>query len=296
MRTEAVQTRSPALLVLEGMRPREWTKNAFCLAGVVFSGRLSEASALADALLVTFAFCLASGAAYLVNDVLDAESDRRQARTLNRPIARGDLSPQLALGSALASGAVALAVAAALNPKTLAALGGFLALQVAYSLLLKHLIFVDVMAIASGFVLRAAAGALAVGVYISPWLLLCTALLSLFLGLSKRRGEAVALGGESTPERRVLEEYSIALLDELIAVITPSVLMSYTLYCILGAESDAMLLTVPFVLYGIFRLLLIIHHRPRQTEEPAVIAVQDRPLLACVVLWGAVAAAITLLS
>ena len=270
-------------------------QDAFCLAGVVFSGRLSEASALADALLVTFAFCLASGAAYLVNDVMDAEGDRRQPRTVNRPIARGDLAPRLALGAALLSAVVALGIAAALNPKTLAALGGFLALQVAYSVLLKHLIFVDVMAIASGFVLRAAAGALRWASTSRPGSCSarrCCRCSSACPSAAARRWRWAA----SRARTGVLEEYSIALLDELIAVVTPSVLMSYTLYCILGAESDAMLLTVPFVLYGIFRLLLMIHHRPRQTEEPAVIAVQDRPLLACVVLWGVVAAVITLLS
>jgi 4-hydroxybenzoate polyprenyltransferase len=278
------------------MRPREWIKNAFCLAGVVFSSKFTELPALLDALAVTAAFCLASGAAYLLNDVMDAEVDRHQPRTVGRPIARGDLSARSALAAAVPIALVALAITLALNLATAATLAGFLLLQVAYSLVLKHLIFLDVMAVAAGFVARAAAGSLAIGVWLSPWLLLCTALLSLLLGLAKRRGEAAALGGEAHPRRQVLEEYSVDLLDELIAVVTPSVVMSYALYCLLGAESDHMLFTLPFVLYGIFRLLLIIQHSPRRTEEPAVIAVEDRPLLACVVLWGLSAAAVALLT
>jgi len=278
------------------MRPREWTKNVFCLAGVVFSSKFTEGPALLDALVVLTAFCLASGAAYLLNDVMDAEVDRHHARTLGRPVARGALAPRTALLAALPAAAAAVAMTAALNLETLGALVGFLALQGAYSLVLKHLIFLDVLTIAAGFVLRAAAGSLAIDVWLSPWLLLCTALLALLLGLSKRRGEAVALGGEASPRRRVLEDYSVELLDELIALVAPSVVMSYALYCILGAESDAMLLTLPFVLYGIFRLLLIIRHSPRRTDEPAVIAIEDRPLLACMALWGMAAGAIAFLT
>lgn len=278
------------------MRPREWIKNAFCLAGVVFSSRFTELPALLEALAVTAAFCLASGAAYLLNDVMDADVDRHQPRTLGRPIARGELAPRSALIAAVPTAAVALGIAATLNLATFATLAGFLGLQVAYSLVLKHLVFLDVMAVAVGFVARAAAGSLAIGVWLSPWLLLCTALLSLLLGFSKRRGEAAALGGEAQPRRQVLEEYSVDLLDELIAVVAPSVVMSYALYCLLGAESDYMLFTLPFVLYGIFRLLLIIQHSPKRTEEPAVVAVEDRPLLACVLLWGVSAAVIALLT
>jgi len=278
------------------MRPREWTKNAFCLAGIVFSSKFTDGPALLDAFVVFAAFCLASGAAYLVNDVVDAEVDRHHPRTMSRPIARGDLSPRAALLAAVPAALAALALTAALNLATLATLAGFLALQVAYSLALKHMIFLDVMAIAAGFVLRAAAGSLAIGVWLSPWLLLCTALLALLLGLSKRRGEALALGGAATPRRQVLDDYSVELLDELIALVGPSVVMSYALYCILGAESDTMLLTLPFVLYGVFRLLLIIQHRPMRTDEPAVIAVHDRPLLACIVLWGLAAGTIALLT
>jgi len=169
---------------------------------------------------------------------------------------------------------------------------GYVVLQVGYSNWLKHVLFVDVMAIAAGFVLRALAGGLAIAVPISPWLLLCTGLLALFLGLTKRRGEAVALGGTSQPKRAVLESYSVGLLDELIAVVTPSTVVAYALYAVTGAATDLMLLTVPFVMYGIFRVLFLIHHHGTLTEEPAVVIWRDRPLLVCVLLWGVCAAII----
>jgi 4-hydroxybenzoate polyprenyltransferase len=288
--------RSTALLVLESMRPRQWIKNAFVFAGVIFGGQLSDPGAVAAALAAFGAFCLVSGATYLVNDATDAESDRHNPRTAGRPIARGDLAPSTAILAATISGLAGLGLAAVVNLETLAVVGGYVVLQLAYSAGLKHVLFVDVMVIASGFVLRALAGAVAVEVVVSDWLLLCTALLALFLALAKRRSEALAIGGERAPRRAVLDYYSVNLLDELIAVVTPATLVVYCLYATLGAQTDAMLLTVPFVLYGIFRVLFIIHHRSPEAEEPAVVVIKDRPLLACVVLWGALAAAITLLA
>jgi len=183
-----------------------------------------------------------------------------------------------------------------LNVESLAAVAGFIALQVAYSKWLKHILFVDVMAIAGGFVLRAAAGGLAIEVPVSSWLLLCTGLLAVFLGFTKRRGEAVALGGESQRSRRVLENYSVGLLDELISVVTPGMIVSYALYAVLGARSDWMLITVPFVMYGVFRVLFLIHHRRVEVEETDQIVWRDPPLLACVVLWGIAAALVAALS
>jgi hypothetical protein len=141
-------------------------------------------------------------------------------------------------------------------------------------------------------VLRAAAGGLAIDVPISSWLLLCTGLLAVFLGFTKRRGEAVALGGTAQPRRPVLDHYSVGLLDELIAVVTPATLVVYSIYAITGAHTRAMLLTVPFVMYGIFRVLFLIHHRSGMTEEPAVVIYRDRPLFYCVALWAVSAAAI----
>lgn len=284
------------LLILETMRPKQWVKNAFVLAGLLFAGEALDLSTIGSSLLAAFAFCLASGATYLLNDALDAEADKHNPRTAGRPIARGDLSPVAALVAAALATVAALALALALNLETGAAIAGFLVLQVAYSNKLKHVLFIDVMAIAAGFVIRAAAGGLAIEVPVSSWLLLCTGLLAIFLGFTKRRGEAVALGGSSQPSRKVLENYSVGLLDELIAVVTPAMVVSYALYAVTGAESDTMLLTVPFVIYGVFRVLFLIHHRPGETEDVALVVWKDRPLLVCVLMWALCAAVIAVVT
>jgi 4-hydroxybenzoate polyprenyltransferase len=292
--TRAPQRKPLPLLLLEAMRPKQWIKNAFVLAGLLFSGMVNDPGAIASALVVAAAFCLASGATYLLNDARDAEDDRHNPRTASRPIARGDLSVGVALAASAVSTVAALGLAAAVNWQSLAVLGGYVLLQLAYSNGLKHVLFVDVMAIAAGFVLRAAAGGVAVDVPVSQWLLLCTGLLAVFLGLTKRRAEAVALGGSTQPKRAVLDHYSVGLLDELIGVVTPSTVVVYAIWAATGAHAHThwMLLTVPFVLYGIFRVLYLIHHRTEMTEEPAVVVYRDRPLLVCVALWGVVAAAI----
>lgn len=284
------------LLVLETMRPKQWSKNAFVFAGLLFSGEVLEPESVLKTVIVALAFCLVSGATYLLNDAVDAEGDRHNPRTASRPIARGDLSPRTALIAAVLATLAGAALTAAVNWESLVTLLGYVILQISYSNWLKHVLFVDVMAIAGGFVLRALAGGVAIGVPISSWLLLCTGLLALFLGFTKRRGEAVALGGSSQPKRAVLESYSVELLDELIAVVTPTTVVAYALYAVTGAATELMLLTVPFVMYGIFRVLFLIHHRSEITEEPAVVVWRDRPLLICVVLWALCAGIITVAS
>ena len=293
---DAPRRRGRAALVLEGMRPAQWSKNAFVLAGLVFSGMALEPGAQLRAWTAALAFCLASGAAYLLNDAADAEGDRNNPRTAGRPVARGDLSPRAARVAAGAVAIGALGLAAAVNWETLATMGGFMALQAAYSGGLKHVLFIDLMVIAGGFILRALAGLVAIDAEISEWLLLCTGLLALFLGLAKRRGEAVALGGAAQPGRPVLEHYSVTLIDELITVVTPATLVVYALYTIDGARAgQEMLLTLPFVLYGLFRVLYLIHHRSGLTEDPAVIVWRDPPMLVCILLWAVCAGVIGLL-
>jgi 4-hydroxybenzoate polyprenyltransferase len=283
-------------LAVECMRPRQWIKNAFVFGGVLYSGQFVEIGPLTTSIAVFVAFCLASGAAYLVNDAADAETDRHNPRTAGRPIARGAPLPRPAIAMAVVADLVALGIAALVNWETLATIGGFILLQVAYSLVLKHQLFIDVMAVAAGFVLRSYAGLVAIDVEISEWLLLCTGLLALFLGFGKRRGEVVALGGTVHPQRPVLEQYSVALVDELIAVVTPSIIVAYSLYAVLGARSQAMLLTVPFVMYGVFRVLYLIHHGSRLPDDPTIVVWQDRPLQACIVLWGVSAGLISALT
>ncbi|MEA2220490.1 MAG: hypothetical protein QOJ35_3116 [Solirubrobacteraceae bacterium] len=282
------------MLVVETMRPKQWIKNTFVFAGVLFSGEFTDPDSLGRALLVFVGFCLVSGATYLLNDVIDAKTDVLNPRTARRPIARGDLRPATAIAAAVVCALAGIGGALLTGWQAAAVLLGYLVMQIAYSTSLKHVLFVDVMIIATGFTLRAVAGIVAIDVYASPWLLLCTGLLALFLGLVKRRGEAVALGGESNPQRPVLDYYSVGLLDELIAVITPSTVVVYALYAIQGARSDAMLLTLPFVIYGIFRLLFLMHHRSWVTDEPAALVLADRPLLVCVLMWALACLAITL--
>jgi 4-hydroxybenzoate polyprenyltransferase len=284
-----------ARLVLEGMRPRQWSKNAFVLAGLVFSGEFVEPGSVVTALVVTAVFCLMSGAAYLLNDVADVEADRHHPRTASRPVARGELATGTAVRAAICAGAVALGAAAVVNWETLVTLLGFALLQLAYSKWLKHVLFVDVMAISAGFTLRAFAGMISIHVDVSEWLLLCTALLALFLSLGKRRAEAVALAGTDHLQRPVLENYSVGLIDELIMVVTPATLVFYCVYAAGAAKSSAMLLTVPFVLYGIFRMLYLIHHGNGTSEDPATTVWRDRPLQVCIVAWALTAGVITLI-
>src|SRR3954454_22943016 len=290
--THAPGRRPLPLLVLETMRPKQWIKNTFVFAGLFFSGMVTHLTAIEHTLLVFAAFCFASGATYLLNDARDAEEDRYNPRTASRPIARGDLPVRVAYVASAVSALLALGLSAIVNWQSLACVAGYMVLQLAYSNGLKHILFVDVMAIAGGFVLRAAAGGLAIEVPVSQWLLLCTGLLAVFLGFTKRRAEAVALGGTTQPRRAVLDHYSVGLLDELIGVVTPSTVVVYAIWAATGALSHWMLLTVPFVMYGIFRVLYLVHHRPGVTEEPAVVVYRDRPLLVCVALWGLTAAVI----
>lgn len=285
-----------ARLVLEGMRPRQWLKNAFVLGGLMFSGTATEPDKVAPALAVFATFCLASGATYLFNDVMDAEADRHSPRTAWRPVARGALAKSTALGAAALLAVLALAGTALVDLYALLCVAGFVGLQVAYSLKLKHVLFLDVMVIAAGFVLRALGGLVPLHVGISEWLLLCTGLLALVLALGKRRTEVVAVGGERNPHRPVLDQYSVSLVDELLTVVTPSTVVAYCLYAAIGAKTQLMLLTVPFVLYGVFRILYLLHYRSTLPEDPSVAVLDDAPLLACVALWGLTAGTISLIA
>jgi 4-hydroxybenzoate polyprenyltransferase len=274
------------------MRPQQWTKNGFVFGGLVFSGSVLEADSVVRALAAFVSFCLASGATYLVNDTLDAEADSHNPRTAGRPIARGELGKGSAVRAAVACSLAALALAAALGWETLAVLVGFVALQLAYSFKLKHVILLDVMAIAAGFILRALAGLVAVPVEISEWLLLCTGVLALFLGLAKRRSEVIALGGLQSPSRPVLDDYSLELIDQYITILAPTAVMAYGIYSVTAASTSAMVLTFPFVLYGIFRYLYLMHKRG-YGEQPETVVLRDRALGLAILGWGVTAAVIS---
>jgi 4-hydroxybenzoate polyprenyltransferase len=227
---------------------------------------------------------------YLVNDVADRETDRLHPLKAHRPIASGALPVRVALVSAVALGAIALLAAYRLGwPFTIVA-AAYLALQIAYSGPLKHIVIIDVLTIAIGFVLRAVAGAVAVNVEISHWLLVCTILLALFIALAKRRHEIVLLAAGASGHRPILGEYSAYLLDQMIGVVTASTLVAYVFYTISPETvqkfgTQWLGLTIPFPLYGIFRYLYLVHQR-EGGGSPADLLLTDRPLLACVALWA----------
>jgi 4-hydroxybenzoate polyprenyltransferase len=292
---ELPQRRSPVRAALVAMRPRQWSKNLLVFAGLVFAAKLGDASRWVEALAAFAAYCAISSAAYLVNDVRDREDDRLHPVKRARPIARGELSARAALGLATALAAVALALVAALGPVSVAFLLAFAALQAGYTLALKHIVLLDVLAIGALFVIRAAAGAAAVDVRISPWLLLCTALLALFLALAKRRGELVLVGAKRAPGRPVLEGYSLELVDQLVAIVASSTVLAYSVYTLTARDSKALLATVPFVIFGVFRYLLLVH-RDDVGEEPEQVLLTDVPIILAVAGWIVSAAAILVLT
>jgi 4-hydroxybenzoate polyprenyltransferase len=291
-----VPGRSIALNLLISLRPVQWTKNLLVFAGLLFGMQLFDVSAIAHAVGAFAVFCALSSVVYLVNDISDRKSDRQHPLKAQRPIASGALPVATAMGAAVALGTGAIAAASLLGVRFLFAAAVYLTLQLLYSVTLKHLVILDVLTIAIGFVLRAVGGAVAVGVDISHWLLVCTILLALFMALAKRRHEIVLLATDAAQHRPILGEYSPYLLDQMIAVVTASTLISYIFYTISPETQEKfgtpwLGLTVPFPLYGIFRYLYLVHRR-EGGGSPSDLLLTDRPLLVCVGLWAVAVALI----
>ena len=281
--------RSAISLVFRSLRPEQWTKNLIVFAGLIFGLELFNIVAVGRAVAAFVVFCALSGVVYVVNDIMDREADRRHPLKARRPIASGALSPTLAGGVALVLAAGALIVAFWLGARFGGVALVFLLLQSFYSGPLKHIVILDVLTIAIGFVLRAAAGAVVIDAPISHWLLVVTILLALFLALSKRRHELVLLADGATGHRPSLGEYSPYLLDQMISVVTASTLVAYIFYCISPETlqkfgTDMLGLTIPFPLYGIMRYLYLVHRR-EGGGSPSEMLLNDRPLLVCVALW-----------
>jgi 4-hydroxybenzoate polyprenyltransferase len=284
--------------LLRTMRPRQWTKNGVVLIGLVFALELGDPVQLRRGLVAVALFCAFSGAVYIFNDLLDVSKDRLHPTKRLRPLASGRLSPAVAAAAGTTLIVGGLAAAAALSPAFAAVAGGYLLLQAAYVAFLKHAVILDVLALAGGFVLRAVAGAVVVGVPVSPWLYVCTMLLALFLALGKRRQELTLLATDAAGHRPALEQYTLGLLDQLLQVVTTSLLVAYMLYTFFAENlprNHAMMLTIPFVLYGIFRYLYLVHVRG-EGGSPEEVLLRDRPIGACVLLWGVAAVAILYLS
>lgn len=284
------RVRSTVGCVFKSLRPEQWTKNLFVLAALPFGLKLFDPASVALALAAFVVFCALSGVVYLINDLTDRDADRLHPIKRLRPIASGELDPRTASVAAVAIGGAALAGALAIGPSFVAITVGYVALFALYSLWLKHAVIVDVLVIALGFALRTYAGAVAIGVPVSDWILICTTLLALFLGLAKRRHELTLLADDAAGHRRNLDEYTTYLLDQMIGVVTASTLMAYIIYCTSADTVERfgthlLVLTIPFPIYGILRYLYLVHRRDGG-GNPSELLITDRPLLICVGLWG----------
>ncbi|MDQ3362412.1 MAG: decaprenyl-phosphate phosphoribosyltransferase [Actinomycetota bacterium] len=267
-------------------RPKQWTKNGFVLAGVVFAGKALSASHVLDALLTFLAFCLLSGAVYAFNDVLDVEEDRKHPLKRLRPVASGEVPVPAAVVFSLFLLAAGLALCFLVNAGVGATGLAYLALQAVYTPVLKHIAILDVMSISAGFVIRALAGVAAVAAPISPWLIVCTGLLTLFLGFSKRRHELATLGDGAVVHRKNLRDYSVPLLDEMMNIMISATIIAYTLYTFTVYERQDeifMMASIPFVVYGVFRYMLLVHRDGGGNPDTLLLA--DRPMQITLFLW-----------
>jgi 4-hydroxybenzoate polyprenyltransferase len=275
--------------IIKSLRPQQWLKNLFIFAPLIFSENIFHRSMFLQALLAFGIFCLLSGALYILNDLKDLEEDRLHPIKSKRPLARGELKKRQAVASFVILSFVSLLLAEVVNMEFLWICLIYFVLQIAYSFALKHVVILDVFIVASGFFLRVIAGAVAIRVQISPWLLICTTLLALFLAFGKRRHEILLLEEGAINHRRILKEYSPYLLDQMISVVTASTVIAYCLYTISGDTiekfgTNKLILTVPFVLYGIFRYLYLIHQKA-EGGTPETLILKDRPLLLDIFLW-----------
>lgn len=264
-------------------RPKQWTKNGFVLAGVVFSGEALEVSSVAAALLAFVAFCALSGAVYAINDVLDVEEDRKHPTKRLRPVASGEISLPVATLYAALLGLGGLVLAFLVGFGVGLAGLAYLGLQAVYTPVLKHLAVLDVMSISAGFVIRALAGVAAVGEPISPWLVVCTGSLTLFLGFSKRRHELAVLGEGTALFRKNLKDYSVEMLDQMMNIMVSATIIAYTMYTFFAYSHPYMMASIPFVIYGVFRYLLLVHRDGG--GNPDTLLLLDRPLQVTLLLW-----------
>ncbi len=280
--------------VLELLRPAQWSKNSVLFAALIFAKHLFIPADLAVVLLGFVAFCALASGAYVMNDLRDCERDREHPLKSLRPLPSGRVRRGTALTLAVLLVGFGLGGAIALQPGFGALAALYFVLQVAYTYWLKEVVILDVMAIAAGFVIRAVAGGVVINVPVSPWLIICTFLLMMFLGFSKRRHELILLEGRATDHRASLKEYSPYFLDQMIAVVTASTVVAYAIYTAspevrekLG--TDKLYLTIPFVLFGIFRYLYLVHQR-EEGGNPTQLLLTDQPLLLDVLLWLVTAA------
>ncbi len=277
--------------MVETLRPQQWVKNGFVFAALIFSQSLTRWDRFRQVLLAALVFCLVSSAMYVLNDIMDAPDDRHHPIKKLRPIASGRLSATTAGMVGVIFGAGGLIAAWRLNIPFFEIIVAYVAINILYSTFLKHVVLLDVFIVASGFLFRVIAGGLVIRVPISPWLIVCTTLLALFIALSKRRHELVLLGRRASDHRAILADYSPYYLDQLISIVTASTVVSYALYTLSPDVQNKfpgkrLEMTIPFVLFGIFRYLHLIHHRD-QGGNPTRSLFTDPVLLSVVLLWAA---------
>lgn len=268
--------------LIKTMRPKQWYKNLIIFVAIVFSGNLGEWTAWFDSITAFCVFCLISGSVYTINDIVDAEKDRQHPVKRNRPIASGRLKKEQAIVFAVFLLFLCLSIAFSVNTELGLVSSLYFLLFLLYSLFLKHMVIIDVITISVGFVMRAIAGAVAIDVMFSPWLVICTFLLAMFLGLGKRRHEIFLLGDSATSHRKILEEYSVVMLEQMIAIITAALIVSYSLYTFFS-DGFYMMMTIPFAVYGLFRYLFLIHSS-NFGGEPELLF-KDKGLVCCMVVW-----------
>jgi 4-hydroxybenzoate polyprenyltransferase len=293
--TTGAQPKSAALaqarLLLRTMRPKQWTKNVFVWAALLFDQKLFQIGPFLRTLLTFVLFCLISSAVYIINDLVDIEKDRQHPSKRNRPLASGELSPRVAIGAAVIIVLGCLPLTLWVDRGLAPILYGYLGLMIAYSFWLKNIVIVDVLTIPAGFVLRVAAGVAVVQTErFSPWIYVCMVLLALFLSIGKRRQEIVLMQDNSTDSRAILQEYNVKFLDEMLALVSSSTVMAYSLYTFSAPNlppNHTMMLTIPFVLYGLFRYLYLIHVKG-ETDPPDVVVLKDRALAVDVTLFALV--------
>ena len=279
--TPVVPRRSPLRAAIKTGRPQEWIKNVFVFAGLLFSGKFNQSYEVLQAVLTFIAFCAISSAGYYVNDLIDVELDRKHPKKRFRPLAAGELSERAAMTIAPVLAIVAIAIAfAAVNWQVGLMVVGYGVAQMAYSLGLKQVVIVDVMTLAGLFILRVAAGASAVDAHASEWLLLCTGMIALFLGFTKRRQEAVSELHEGTSSRPVLEHYSLPFLDQMVALVTTGTVISYSIYAVDSPiVGNKMMWTIPPMVYGIFRYLYLIYDRADDRSIASMVS-KDKGMIA----------------
>ena len=266
------------------LRPKQWTKNLILFAGLVFSHNLFDLSLFWVSSLAFISFCLLSGAVYVINDLVDIQEDLNHPKKKNRPLPSGRLTIKQAVFIFAASMGLSLITAWALGIYFLLIAMLYFALVVSYSFWLKHIVIFDIFAISLGFLLRVIAGAVVIDVRISPWLLICTLLLSLFLALTKRRYEFVSLENDGVDHRRVLEQYSVAFLDQLISIVTATTIMAYSLYSFTASDTEQLMITIPFVIFGLFRYLFLVYKKD-MGGSPEEVLFKDKPFIFNLLLW-----------